>query len=85
MNTSFLNNLREITNEDGRLVTITLIIDIISDLINDRNNHRYQTLPVDYSRNFLKYSGVMSYLNLIGFKQVRYSYMQCEIMRSTLI
>jgi len=79
MNTSFLNNLREITNEDGRLVTITLIIDIISDLINDRNNHRY------YSRNFLKYSGVMSYLNLIGFKQVRYSYMQCEIMRSTLI
>jgi len=70
-----LNNLRKITDEDERLVTITLLIDIISDLINDRNSHRHHTLPVKYIQEmFHKYSGVMLCLDLIGFKQVRYSF-----------
>ena len=40
MDLSFLNNLRKINDNDERIVTITLLIDIISNLINDRNNHR---------------------------------------------
>jgi hypothetical protein len=73
MDLSFLNNLRKITNEDERLVTITLLIDVISNLINDRNNHRHHTLPANYIQEmFQKYSGAMNCLNQIGFKQVRY-------------
>ena len=72
MDLSFLNNLRKIIDEDDRLVTITLLIDITTNLINDRNNHRHHTLPLGYIQEmFQKYLGAMQCLNAIGFKQVR--------------
>jgi hypothetical protein len=72
MDLSFLNNLRKIIDEDDRLVTITLLIDIMTNLINDRNNHRHHTLPVSYIQEmFQKYLGAMQCLNSIGFKKVR--------------
>ncbi len=43
MGLSFLNNLRKIIDEGERIVIITLWIDITSNLINDRNNHRHHT------------------------------------------
>jgi len=43
MGLSFLNNLRKIIDEDERIVIITLWIDITSNSMNDRNNHRYHT------------------------------------------
>ncbi len=43
MGLSFLNNLRKIIDEDERIVRITLWIDITSNSMNDRNNHRYHT------------------------------------------
>ncbi|CAF1375784.1 unnamed protein product [Adineta steineri] len=75
MDLSFLNNLRKITDEDDRLVTITLLIDITSNLISDRNNHRYHTLPICYIREmFQKYTGAMQCLHTIGFKQINDDY-----------
>ncbi|CAF0975287.1 unnamed protein product [Rotaria sordida] len=75
MDLAFINNLRKIINEDDRIVTITLLIDIISNLINDRNNHRHHTLPNNYIQEvFHKYSGAMSCLQTIGFKQVNDDY-----------
>jgi hypothetical protein len=73
MDFTFLKKLKEILDEDDRLVTITLLIDITNNLINDRNNHRHHTLPLDYVQEvFSKYSGAMICLNTIGFKQVKY-------------
>lgn len=48
MGLSLLDNLRKIINEDEWIVTLTVLIDIISHLINDRNNCRYHTLPANY-------------------------------------
>jgi hypothetical protein len=71
MDLTFLNNLRKILDDDERIVTITLLIDIISNLINDRNNYRHHTLPKYYIQEmFQKYLGAMQCLTLIGFKQV---------------
>jgi len=71
MDLSFLNNLRKITDEDERIVTITILIDITSNLINDRKNYRYHTLPMSYIEEmFQKYPGAIQCLNIIGFKQV---------------
>ncbi len=73
MDLTFLNNLRKILDDDERIVTITLLIDIISNLINDRNNYRHHTLPINYiQETFQKYQGAMQCIHLIGFKQVRY-------------
>lgn len=71
MDLAFLNNLRKITDEDERIVTITLLIDIVSNLINDRNKYRHHTLPINYiQETFHKYQGAMQCLDVIGFKQV---------------
>lgn len=71
MDLSFVNNLRKIVDEDERIVTITLLIDIITNLINDRKNYRHHTLPNSYIQEmFQKYQGAMQCLNIIGFKQV---------------
>ncbi|CAF4648810.1 unnamed protein product [Rotaria socialis] len=73
MDLSFINNLRKINDEDDRLVTVTLLIDIISNLLNDRNNARNHTLPANYiQETFQKYSAAMDCLLTVGFKQVRY-------------
>ncbi|CAF4851764.1 unnamed protein product, partial [Rotaria sp. Silwood1] len=70
MDLSFINNLRKITDEDDRIVTITLLIDIVSNLINDRNNHRHNKLPANYVQDvFEKYSQAMMCIEKIGFKQ----------------
>ena len=70
MDLTFLTNLRKIEQDDERIVTITLLIDIISNLLNDRTNDRHQILPKDYIREiFHKYQGAMQCLYLIGFKQ----------------
>ncbi|CAF4148682.1 unnamed protein product, partial [Rotaria sp. Silwood2] len=70
MDLSFINNLRKIIDQDDRIVTITLLIDIVSNLLNDRNNHRHHTLPINYVQEvFQKYSGAMICLETIGFKQ----------------
>jgi hypothetical protein len=72
MDLTFVNNLRKINDDDERIVTITILIDIISNLIHDRNNHRHQILPKNYIQEmFQKYQGAMQCLQLIGFKQVR--------------
>jgi hypothetical protein len=66
MDLSFLDNLRKIIYEDERIVTITLLIDVISNWINDRNNCRYHILPGNYVQEMLhKYSDTMNCLNLI--------------------
>ena len=71
MDFAFLKHLRGITDEDERLVTITLLIDITSNLINDKTNHRHHTLPASYVQEmFEKYSGAMQCLSIIGFKKV---------------
>ncbi len=71
MDLSFLNNLRKIIDEDERIVTIRLLIDIVSNLINDRKNYRHHTLPIHYiQETFQKYVGAMQCIDLIGFKQV---------------
>ena len=71
MDLTFLNGLRKINDEDERIVTITLLIDVISDLINDRNNHRHHTLPNTYvQETFQQYQGAMQCLHSIGFEQV---------------
>ena len=73
MDLSFLKNLREIIDDDDRIVTITLLSDITNNLINDRNNYRHHTLPMDYIQEmFAKYSGAIFCLKTIGFKQVKY-------------
>ncbi|CAF4602828.1 unnamed protein product, partial [Rotaria socialis] len=75
MDLSFINNLRKINDEDDRLVTITLLIDIISNLLNDRNNSRNHTLPANYiQETFQKYSAAMDCLLAVGFKQVSDDY-----------
>ena len=75
MDSSFVNNLRKITDDDERIVTITLLIDIISNLLTDRNNRRHQTLPNSYVQEmFHKYQGAMQCLQLIGFQQVNNDY-----------
>lgn len=75
MDFTFLNHLRKIKNEDERIVTITLLIDTISNLITDRNNRRHHTLPNSYILEiFHKYQGAMQCLHLIGFKQVNDDY-----------
>ncbi|CAF1375438.1 unnamed protein product [Rotaria magnacalcarata] len=75
MDLSFINNLRKINDEDDRLVTITLLIDIISNLLNDRNNSRNHTLPANYiQETFHKYSAAMDCLLTVGFKQVSDDY-----------
>ncbi|CAF1612521.1 unnamed protein product [Rotaria sp. Silwood1] len=75
MDLSFINNLRKITDEDDRIVTITLLIDIVSNLINDRNNHRHNKLPANYVQDvFEKYSQAMMCIEKIGFKQVNDEY-----------
>ena len=75
MDSSFVNNLRKITDDDERIVTITLLIDIISNLLTDRNNRRHQTLPNSYVQEmFHKYQGAMQCLQLIGFQQVNSDY-----------
>ncbi|CAF4425019.1 unnamed protein product, partial [Rotaria magnacalcarata] len=57
-------------DEDDRLVTVTLLIDIISNLLNDRNNARNHTLPANYiQETFQKYSAAMDCLLTVGFKQ----------------
>ncbi|CAF5042807.1 unnamed protein product, partial [Rotaria sp. Silwood1] len=57
------------------IVTITLLIDIVSNLINDRNNHRHNKLPANYVQDvFEKYSQAMMCLEKIGFKQVNDEY-----------
>ena len=75
MDLSFLNNLRKISDEDERIVTITLLIDIISNLITDKNNPRHHTLPQSYVQEmFQRYLGAMQCLNLIGFQQLNKDY-----------
>ncbi|UJR10898.1 hypothetical protein I4U23_015086 [Adineta vaga] len=75
MDHTFVNHLRKITDEDERLVTITLLIDIISNLINDKTNHRHHTLPASYIQEmFEKYSGAMQCLVVIGFKKINNDY-----------
>ncbi|CAF3459573.1 unnamed protein product, partial [Rotaria socialis] len=75
MDLSFINNLRKINDEDDRLGTITLLIDIISNLLNDRNNARNNTLPANYiQETFQKYSAAMDCLLVVGFKQVSDDY-----------
>jgi len=70
-----VNNLRKITDDDERIVTITLLIDIISNLLTDRNNRRHQTLPNSYVQEmFHEYQGAMQCLQLIGFQQVNSDY-----------
>ena len=73
MDLTFLNHLRTINDQDEKLVTITLLIDVISNLITDRNNHRFHTLPKDYIEEYFNKSpGAMQCLDSIGFKKVRY-------------
>ncbi|CAF0979034.1 unnamed protein product [Adineta ricciae] len=75
MDFAFLKHLRRITDEDERLVTITLLIDITSNLINDKANHRHHTLPASYVQEmFEKYSGAMQCLSVIGFKKINDDY-----------
>lgn len=72
MDFSFLNHLRKISDPDEKIVTITLLIDIISNLIHDRTNQRHHTLPKDYiNEYFHKSHGAMQCLHFIGFKEVR--------------
>lgn len=74
MDLSSISYLRNIINEDDRLVTITLLIDIVSNLINDRNDSRHHTIPVKFiQETFEKYSAAMNCLKIIGFKQVRFT------------
>jgi hypothetical protein len=71
MDLSFVNNLRKINDDDERIVTITLLIDVVTNLIHDRKNRRHHTLPKSYIQEmFQKYQGAMQCLQLIGFKQV---------------
>ena len=72
MDLSFVNNLRKIYDADERIVTLTLLIDVVTNLIHDRMNQRHHTLPKSYiDEMFQKYQGAMQCLQLIGFKQVR--------------
>lgn len=75
MDLTFLKNLRKIQEDDERIVTITLLIDVISNLLNDRLNHRHHTLPNDYIREiFHRYQGAMQCLHLIGFQSTENDY-----------
>ena len=72
MDLSSLKDLRRISNDDDRLVTITLLIDVLTNLIDDRNNPRHHTLPCEYvQQTFGQHPQAMASLRLMGFRQVR--------------
>ena len=73
MDLSSLKDLRQISNDDDRLVTLTLLIDVLTHLIDDRSNPQYHTLPFEYvQQTFGQHPQAMSSLRLMGFRQVRF-------------
>ena len=60
----------EVSSEDDRLVLVTLLLDIVTNLIADRRDARHQFLPAEYINEiFLRSSSSIEYLRAMGFQR----------------